>query len=433
MFGLGKKKISIDGYKGVRDFYPRDKTLQKFLFGTMRKVVERYGYEEYDASLLEPIELYKAKSSEEIVNEQIYSFVDRGGRQVALRPEMTPTVSRMVGAKWQDLPVPVRWYSIPNVFRYEKPQRGRLREHWQLNVDMFGVSGLAADLEMISVAYSILKEFGATENDFKIKINSRELLDELFERADVEPDRRVFVYRLLDKKEKMLDDEFRKSLISLTDEKCAGNILEALYMKEGLLSAMSQSPKVKYLSDLINALRNAGITNIEFSPTLTRCFDYYTSTVFEIFDNSPENPRSIFGGGRYDELVGSFVGEKVPALGFGMGDVTLKDFLETHGLLPEINSSADLYICVPPETPVFDVNSVANGIREMGINVAVDISGRKLGDQLKSLDKRNIPFVIILGKDEIEKNIFTLRNTKTREEKSGSIEEIVEIIKSAKA
>lgn len=430
MFGLSKKKISIEGYKGVRDFYPRDKAIQNFLFSTMRKVAEKYGYEEYDSSVLEPIELYKAKSSEEIVNEQIYSFVDRGGRQVALRPEMTPTVSRMVGAKWQDLPAPVRWYSIPNVFRYEKPQRGRLREHWQLNLDIFGVSGVAADLEVISVAYGILKEFGATEEHFTIKINSRELLDELFERADIEEDRRVFVYRLLDKKEKMSDDEFRKSLISLTDEKRAGNILEALYIKEGLLSVMSESPKVRYLSELIAALRASGINNIEFAPTLTRGFDYYTSTVFEIFDKSPDNPRSIFGGGRYDELVGSFVGDKVPAAGFGMGDVTLKDFLETHGLLPQINSSADLYICVVPETPLAEVNKVADNFRNKEINVAVDISGRKLSDQFRSLDKRNIPFVVTVGKDEIEKNTFALRNTKTREENKGSCEELAEIIKS---
>ena len=185
MFGLSKKKISIDGYKGVRDFYPKDKAIQNFLFGTMRKVAEKYGYEEYDSSVLEPIELYKAKSSEEIVSDQIYSFVDRGGRQVALRPEMTPTVARMVGAKWQDLPAPVRWYSIPNVFRYEKPQRGRLREHWQLNLDIFGVSGVAADTEVISVAYGILREFGATEEHFTIKINKLEDKITIFNKFDL--------------------------------------------------------------------------------------------------------------------------------------------------------------------------------------------------------------------------------------------------------
>ena len=169
--------LQTQPYKGARDFYPEDKREQKYLFKTMRTVVERFGYEEYDAPILESIELYKAKSGEEIVNEQTYTFTDRGGREVVIRPEMTPSVSRMVAAKRQELAYPLRWYSIPNLWRYERPQRGRLREHWQLNVDIFGVEGLSAEHELITIADSLLKEFGATREMYVIRINSRRLMD----------------------------------------------------------------------------------------------------------------------------------------------------------------------------------------------------------------------------------------------------------------
>ena len=166
MFGLGNKKISTESYKGVRDFYPDDQAIQNYIFGVMKGVAQSWGYLEYGASVLEPLGLYKSKSSEEIVKEQIYFFTDRGGREVALRPEMTPTVTRMIAAKIQELPSPIRWYSIPNLFRYEKPQRGRLREHWQLNIDLFGISSSLAELEVISMAFDIMKKFGADEKDF---------------------------------------------------------------------------------------------------------------------------------------------------------------------------------------------------------------------------------------------------------------------------
>ncbi len=220
MFGIGDKKISTESYKGVRDFYPPDQAVQDYIFGVMSSAARSWGYEEYGASILEPFGLYKAKSSsEEIVNEQIYSFVDRGGREVALRPEMTPTVARMIAGKLQELPSPIRWYSIPNLFRYEKPQRGRLREHWQLNVDIFGISDFWAEVEVISIASDIMKKFGAEEKDFQIKINSRPLLDDILKKINIENDQRQFVYRLIDKKGKMSDDDFRHSMIALIDEK----------------------------------------------------------------------------------------------------------------------------------------------------------------------------------------------------------------------
>lgn len=428
MFGIGKTKISTESYKGVRDFYPEDQDVQNYIFGVMKNVVQSFGYLEYNASTLEPLELYKSKSSEEIVNEQIYSFVDRGGRDVALRPEMTPTVARMIAGRVQELPVPIRWYSIPNVFRYEKPQRGRLREHWQLNVDLFGVVGPFADAEVIFVASEIMKKFGAKTEDFQIKINSRGLLDDILKKIDIDNDKKQFVYRLLDKKEKMDDQKFRHSLTALIGEEKAKNLLETLYFGEGVLSMMSDSEAAKYLNQTIEILRSWGVSNIVFDTTVTRGFDYYTGIVFEVFDTNSENNRSLFGGGRYDDLTGLFINHPVPAFGFGMGDVTIRDFLLTHKLMPKLDPTTKVYICVAL-ADLNEVYKISNSLRDNGINVAVDLSGKKLADQLKSLDKRKVPFVLTIGPDEIAKQTFTLRNTETREEKSGSLDEIISIIK----
>lgn len=430
MFGIGKNKLSTESYKGVRDFYPEDQDIQNYIFNIMRSVVESWGYVEYGASILEPLELYKSKTSEEIVNEQIYSFVDRGGREVALRPEMTPTVARMIAGKIQELPSPIRWYSIPNLFRYEKPQRGRLREHWQLNVDLFGVAGPFADAEVVNVASDIMSAFGAKAADFQIKISSRSLLDEILTKIKIDDEKKQFVYRLLDKKDKMEQAKFKQSMVALIGEDKAKDLLETLYFGEGVLTMLGGSETAKYLNQTINTLRGRGIKNIVFDPTLTRGFDYYTGVVFEVFDTNKENPRSIFGGGRYDDLTNNFVNGSIPAAGFGMGDVTTRDFLTTHDLLPKLSPKTDLYICVAPETELETVYDLARQLREGGVRVAVDISGRKLSDQLKSLDKRKTPFVLTVGPEELKNQKFVIRNTETREEKSGTIEEIIRVIRS---
>ncbi len=430
MFGMGKSKISTESYKGVRDFYPEDQAIQNYIFSKMREVAEIWGYSEYGASILEPLDLYKSKTSEEILNEQIYYFADRGGREVALRPEMTPTVARMVAAKMQDLPSPIRWYSIPNIFRYEKPQRGRLREHWQLNVDILGVDSPLGDAELINLSSDVMKSFGAKNSDFEIRINSRSFLDDLLKKAGIDEEKKNFVYRLLDKKDKMDESSFKHSLVVLVGEGGAKKLLESMYFGEGLLTSMfSESSAAKYLSDVMDILRGRGVSNIVFTPSLTRGFDYYTGVVFEVFDTNKENSRSLFGGGRYDNLMNSFLGKPFPAFGFGMGDVTIKDFLLTHGLMPKIPPRTKLYICVAPESSMKEVYNTADFFRKNGVNTAIDISGKKLGDQLKSLDKSKIPFVLTVGAEEIKTGKFTLRNTETREEKAGTLEEIKSVIR----
>ena len=282
-------KLGTDPYKGVRDFYPEDMAIQNYIFNTWRKVAEKFEYVEYGASILEPAELYKGKTSEEIVNDQTFSFTDRGGREVILRPEMTPTLARMIAAERKSLKFPLRWFSIPNVFRYERPQRGRRREHWQLNCDLLGIPGIEADVEIISLAHAILRAFGAEEKDFEIRINSRKALPKGVSMETI---------RKIDKGEEV-GIEVRE-----TDE----------------------------IRSVLDLLEKKGIKNARFNQKIVRGFDYYTGIVFEVFDTDPDNPRSLFGGGRYDNLLEIFDVDPIPAVGFGMGDITLRDFLETHKL-----------------------------------------------------------------------------------------------------
>lgn len=300
-------KLSTEPYKGVRDFYPEDMAVQNYIFNIWKKTAESFGYEEYTASLLEPTELYRAKTGEEIVNEQMFTFTDRGDREVALRPEMTPTLARMVAARRKSLKFPLRWYSIPNVFRYEKPQRGRKREHWQLNCDIMGMAGMEADVEIISLARAVMIAFGAKDEDFEIKINDRELLNSKF------GDNKLI--KLLDRKDKMSAEEFEQNWRTVSGKEFDNNI----------------KPN-ETINTLLKNLEKKGIKNVVFAPTVTRGFDYYTGMVFEVFDAHEDNRRSLFGGGRYDNLLEIFGVEPVPTVGFGMGDVTIRDFLETHKL-----------------------------------------------------------------------------------------------------
>ena len=306
-----KPKLSTEPYKGVRDFYPEDMAVQNYIFDVWKKTAESFGYLEYTASILEPAELYEVKSNEEIVNEQMFTFTDRGGRRVALRPEMTPTLARMVAARRKSLKFPLRWFSIPNVFRYEKPQRGRKREHWQLNCDIMGVAGMEADIEIISLAHAVMKAFGAKEKDFIIKVSNRKKMENALLANGIVKENVLAIFRLLDKKGKMPEEERLSELEKLG------------YGKNIDISTWAHDAE---------NLKKKGITNIEFDSSIVRGFDYYTGMVFEVFDTHRDNRRSLFGGGRYDNLLEIFGVEPVPTVGFGMGDVTIRDFLETHEL-----------------------------------------------------------------------------------------------------
>lgn len=428
--------LSTQPYKGARDFYPEDKRLQKYMFSKIREVVERFGYEEYDAPILEPLELYAAKSGEEIVNDQTYVFEDRGGRQVVIRPEMTPSVSRMVAAKRQELAYPLRWYSLPNLWRYERPQKGRLREHWQLNVDIFGIAGTEAEHEIILVSDEIFKAFGARPEMYTVKLNSRKLMDYVLGTyIDFDEVQQQSIARLIDRMHKVDPADFVTQLDALCSptQREAGVVAKLQQILaapnfDALPEDLQNIEPVQALKKMLGLLEASGVTNALFDVTIMRGFDYYTDIVFEITDNDPENNRAMMGGGRYDGLVGLFGVDPVPTVGFGFGDVTLAEFLKGHDLLPDLQTETDIYVVLVGEVLEKAQKAIAD-LRGMGANVAVDLSSRKLGDQLKAADKKGIAYVLVVGEQELAEEQFTLKNLHTGVEEKHSLERIVSIVK----
>ncbi|MCE7936616.1 histidine--tRNA ligase [Candidatus Saccharibacteria bacterium CPR2] len=428
-------KLPVQPYKGARDFYPEDKLLQNYIFSVWRGVAERYGYEEYDAPILELTDLYRAKSGEEIVNEQTYSFTDRGGRDVSLRPEMTPTVSRMVAARRQELSYPLRWYSIPNVWRYERPQRGRLREHWQLNVDVFGVKTIDAELELIQIAKDIMHEFGASDDMYQIQISSRKLVNLLMaQHLKLDVMQSHLMIKLLDKADKIPRETLLQEASQIFDDvernrgmKNLEDILNAKTLAD-LPPSIVGSDSVKEIQILFTLLKEHKINNAVFNATLMRGFDYYTDIVFEVRDKHPDNNRSMFGGGRYDGLVGLFGVEPLPVAGFGMGDVTIADFLATHQLTPKLQPATDVYVVIVGDV-LKEAQKIARELREEGVNVAVDLSGSKTDKQLKSAVKKNIPFALFIGSDELANEQFTLKELASQKEQKLSLERVISYIK----
>lgn len=424
--------LSSKPYKGARDFYPEDKRLQKYMFGVLRNVAESYGYNEYDAPILESFEIFAAKSGQEIVDDQTYVFEDRGGRKVVVRPEMTPTVSRMVAAKRQELAYPLRWYSIPNLWRYERPQRGRLREHWQLNVDIFGIENYHAEIELLSMISDMFKAFGAKTNMYEIRINSRKLINYILEDyLGLSEQESHDICKLIDKMHKIDRSKFISGIDAvLSPEHKEGqvnekllSILEAKRLQDLPAEVMAHDSVVE-LDQVLSGLEKKGINNALFDVTIMRGFDYYTGIVFEAVDKHPENNRSMLGGGRYDGLVGLFGVASVPTVGFGWGDVTLENFLKLHHLLPDLVNETSLYVCL-----VGDVAGLAddaiNEFRKQGVNIAVDYSGKKLGDQIKNADKAHIKHALIVGEDEVNSGKFKIKNLESGKEYVGTITELV--------
>jgi histidyl-tRNA synthetase len=428
--------LSTQPYKGARDFYPEDKRIQKYMFDRIRRTVEKFGYEEYDAPLLEPLELYLAKTGEEIVNEQTYAFEDRGGRKVAIRPEMTPSVSRMVAAKRQELAYPLRWYSIPSLWRYERPQRGRLREHFQLNVDIFGLKGVEAEFEMIQIADGILQAFQAKRSMYSIKLNSRRFMDYILsEYLGFDQVQSYSIAKLIDRMQKMSHEEFITQLDALCtpSQREAGTVAkltDVLAAKDfkALPEAVRSHVSIQQLQKLMTMVTEAGIENVEFDVTVMRGFDYYTDIVFEVFDLHPENNRSMLGGGRYDGLVGLFGVEPVPTVGWAMGDVTLQNFLELHKLLPTLHPETNVYVSLVGDVFAEAQKPVAE-LREAGLNVAVDTTGRKIGAQIQTAEKKGIHYVLFIGAQELQSEQYVLRNLHTGEEEKHGISRLVTIIK----
>lgn len=428
--------LSSQPYKGTRDYYPEDKRIQNFIFMNWKRVAMRFGYEEYGAPLLEPLEVYAAKSGQELANDQTYMFTDRGGRTVAIRPEMTPSISRMVAARRQEMAYPARLFSIANFMRYERPQRGREREFWQLNTDIFGVDGALPEAEIITMGVEFLKIFGATDDMYSIKINNRKVINFMMAQyLGLDTIQAQLMIKLFDRKNKISNEDFRDQAIDIFGEATAAAglakisaLLSAKSMAE-LPDELRESSAVEEVQELFTLLERAGVKNAIFDITLMRGLDYYTATVFEFFDNHPDNNRSLFGGGRYDGLVGLFGAEPISAVGMAPGLSMTELFLQVHNLLPILRSTTEVYVIVLGDGLLSGAMQLADNLRSEGVNTELDITGRKLDKQLKTAVKKDIPFIVFVGEDELKTEIYSFKDTASTEEQKLSFERIVSVVK----
>ncbi len=425
-------KLSKNPYKGTRDFFPEQMRLRKQVFGKLEQIVESFGYEPYDGPMLEPFALYAAKTGEEIVNDQLYSFEDQGGRKMAMRPEMTPTLARMVSQRQRELAKPIRWYSLPNLWRYENPQRGRLREHWQLNVDIFGVDGMDAEIEIMILAMEILLSFGATKDMFQLHFNHRGLMDTLLDKVlELDPAMRHKTAKAIDKMKKISTQDFESILVQ------AGLSISQISILQSFLEITFEQIPQKfpllqniwhYLQEMKNVLEEAGYGDfLVYAPQIMRGFDYYTGTVFEIFDLNENNRRSLYGGGRYDNLVGLFGGQSLSGIGFGMGDVTFFDFLEAHNLTPISHKPLTVMLGIFPETKKQDIWRIVKKIQKQGIGVEIPWEVPKLGKQLQIAQKKGLQNVLLLDDTYLVQNRLLWKNLATGIQKDVAIEQILDI------
>ncbi|MEN9530742.1 MAG: hypothetical protein RI932_2615 [Pseudomonadota bacterium] len=425
--------LSTQGYRGTRDFHPELQRLRSWMYDNIKKVLESYGYEEYAGPLLEPLELYASKSSEEIVSEQLYSFEDRGGRKVGIRPEMTPTLARMVASRVKELHRPIRWYSIPTCMRYERPQRGRLREFDQLNVDVFGGTPLDEDIEMLLTCHDLLVRLGARPGDFEIRINHRGLVDDLlFGVLKINPSQKNAVLRLLDKKDKLPPETFRaeaeKLWLSSSDIETLEHFMSRpLSEVRSLLG--SQTTHLDALQERLSCLEALIPPQcVRFDASIMRGFDYYTGLVFEIYDTHPENRRALFGGGRYDNLVGAFGVEPLPGIGYGVSDVSLLNFLEVHGLTPVLKRKTEVAVIRFSEADRGSALLLSQTLRNAGINVETTLSAGKFGKQIQWAERTGAQAVVFRGEDELKNNTFACKWLASGQQEVFSLENVSALI-----
>lgn len=403
--------LSTQGYRGTRDFHPELQRLRQWLNTQMKSVLESYGYEEYDGPILEPLELYASKSSEEIVAEQLYSFEDRGGRRVGIRPEMTPTLARMIAARAKELVKPIRWYSIPTCMRYERPQRGRLREFSQLNVDLFGGNPLDEDLEVLLTCHDLLIRLGAKATDFEIRVNHRGLVDDLlFGVLKLSESQKAPVLRLLDKKDKLSEQAFREEAAKLWLNEQDVATLEDFMNRPLEQIRPLLGDRTQHLDEV--ALRLSSLAQlipsdcIRFDATIMRGFDYYTGLVFEIYDTHPDNRRALFGGGRYDNLVGAFGTDPLPGIGYGVSDVSLLNFMEVHKLTPTLKKKTEVAVIRFSEADRSSSLILSRRLRELGINTETTLLSTKFGKQIQWAERTGAKAVVFQGEEELKNQSF---------------------------
>lgn len=405
--------MSIQALPGFRDFHPDELAVRSHVFEAMRRVARRYGFEEYDGPPLEPLELYTRKSGDEIVG-QLYNFRDKGDREVALRPEMTPTLARMVAPRASALKKPIRWFSIPQLFRYERQQRGRLREHFQLNCDLIGEPGPLGDAEIIALAADVMRELGLGPDAVRVRVSDRRLLSAMLSELGIAEAARPLAFQVLDKMGRSEHGARRQALV---DAGVAGPVVDRLDALAGITdwarlerdfpAAMPAAAPLRATFEAVTAMGLGDYLDLDL--TIVRGLAYYTGTVFELFD-ADRSLRAICGGGRYDDLLQSLGGVDLPALGFGMGDVVLTELLRERALLPAGGTGADVFVAQVTALDRPHVLALVHALRSRGFRVEYPLADQALGKQFKLADARRALAVVIVGPDDRARGQVGLKN-----------------------
>ncbi|MFA6256457.1 MAG: histidine--tRNA ligase [Candidatus Absconditabacterales bacterium] len=420
--------------KGTSDRFPQEFAVRKYIFDTWRTVCKNFGYEEYLGPLVENAAIRRAKSGEDIGGSELTLITDRTGKisDLALRPEMTPTVTRMVSRIYTQTPKPIRFFSIANFYRNERPQRGRNREFRQLNIDMFGSHSLYADVEILQVAIEIMLAFNPPKNSRLMYLNSRQIIDYILdEEIGLLAEKKTEIVRLMDKREKLEKKDFIDMLQDhglhadqvdkIVSYLCIDDISELVKK----FPAIEKNQGYRKLSDIFSNLSALGYAgSFQFKGSLIRGFDYYDGTVFEVFDLHPDNRRAMFGGGRYNGLAEIFGAASFPAVGFGSGDEAMKLFLERRGMLDAIvnNQKQELYYIPILEDEYYNTYcALAQTLRKAGCRVEQGLEAQGVGKALQYANKKDISFVVLLGKEEMKEKKYKIKRMKTGEEKEISL------------
>jgi histidyl-tRNA synthetase len=421
---------------GFRDFYPEQFAEREHIFTTWRRVVRRYAFVEYDGPPLEPLDLYTQKSGDEIVT-QLYNFVDKGEREVAMRPEMTPTFARMVGARAQALRKPIRWFSLPQLFRYERMQKGRLREHYQLNVDMVGEVDVLADAELLTVAVDIMREFGLGVHDVRARVSDRRLLNGLLAHLGIAESAWTAVYAVLDKLERQPREVSAEKLVAagldaaVVEELLGFATLDFATVQQRFGASPAAAEHIARFAEYLRHCEALGIADwIRFDLTIVRGLAYYTGIVFELFDAQGEF-RAICGGGRYDKLLASLGGADLPALGFGMGDVVLGELLRARGKMPsDLQLAAQVWIAQSPADANYPrrMLELATALRARGVAVEYALRAQKIDKQYDAARKAGVAYFVTLDGDTADGSStgFRVKDASNAETHLTSIDALIE-------
>ena len=421
--------MSQGALPGFRDFYPEQLATRNYLMSVWRDVARRYGFVEYDGPPLEPLDLYTKKSGDEIVG-QLYTFTDKGDRAVALRPEMTPTLARMVAAKANAMRKPIRWFAIPQLFRYERQQKGRLREHFQLNVDIIGEVSVAADAELLAVAIDVMRALGLKAEDVRARVSDRRLLTALLSHVGVKKAEMSEVFAAIDKagrepRETTLG-KVEKAVGSVEARRGVERVLKNSKDLNAIANAFPDSPdvveEISRMREYLGFLDALGVGEwVDFDLSIVRGLAYYTGKVFELFDAKGEF-RAICGGGRYDDLLSTIGGVDLPALGFGMGDVVLTELLRARDLLPSVELGTEYWVAAEDESLLPDVMTVAGRLRAKSRSVEYALKSQTLARQLKTASTAGVKSVVLLRRDDYAKGNVTLKTLADGSERSVALD-----------